>query len=80
VIITDVPEIAKDISRHEAGLVIPYTADALVQAIAVLYSDPERTMTMQHNACHYMEKFSWSRIFNDAFRRSITAWEKKMTT
>ena len=79
VIITDVPEIAKDINRYEAGLVIPYTADALVEAIAALYSEPERTMTMRRNARRYMEKFSWSRIFNDAFRRSIAAWEKKMT-
>ncbi len=69
VIITDVPEIAKDIRKFDAGIVTEYTPKALADAVNLLYSDAERFIQMRRNAIKYMENFRWDKIFYNAFQK-----------
>lgn len=69
VIITDVPEIAKDIRKFEAGIVIEYTAEALADAIYLLYTNAKVFARMRENAINYMENFRWDKIFSNAFQK-----------
>jgi glycosyltransferase involved in cell wall biosynthesis len=69
VIITDVPEIAKDIRKFDAGVVVKYTVKALVDAVSLLYSNAEKFIEMRKNAIKYMEGFRWDKIFLSAFQK-----------
>jgi len=70
VIITDVPEIARDIAEHQAGIVIHYTPQDLVRAIGRL-SHPGTFRKMRENAIRYMKNYSWESIFTRAFHKSM---------
>lgn len=67
VIITDVPEIAKDVAREGAGIVAAYTAQAVEEAVAAMVGDPESWRAMGRAAVVYMERYRWSAIFDASF-------------
>lgn len=71
VIITDVPEIAKDICKFDAGIVVEYKVKALVDAVSLLYSNAEKFIEMRKNAIKYMEGFRWDKIFLSAFQKEF---------
>lgn len=71
VIITDVPEIAKDVQEFKAGILIKYNIQELVNSVYLLYSNSEMFKNMRMNALRYMENYTWDRIFTDAFNKSI---------
>jgi len=72
VVITPVPEIHKDVASLDAGLVVPYEAKALADAVASLLENPERWRAMRANALAYMASYAWSaildRVFDESFR------------
>ncbi|GFK94659.1 Glycosyltransferase Gtf1 [Fundidesulfovibrio magnetotacticus] len=72
VVITPVPEIHKDVAALEAGLVAPYEAKAMADAVASILEDPDRWRAMRENALAYMASYSWSaildRVFDESFR------------
>ena len=70
VIVTDVPEIAKEIEAARAGIVIEYTAEDLVRAVAQIYGQAEELEAMQASASAYIGRFEWGNVFEEAFRQS----------
>jgi len=71
VIITDVPEIAKDVAAEQAGIVAGYTSEAVEAAVAAMVEDPAKWRAMRQAAVTYMQRYRWSAIFDASFE---AAW------
>jgi glycosyltransferase involved in cell wall biosynthesis len=71
VVITDVPEIAKDVDALAAGVVAPYTVDGVAEAIAAMVEAPERWRAMREAAVAYMQRYRWSAIFDASFEAAL---------
>lgn len=67
VIITDVPEIARDVDAEGAGLVAAYTAGAVEEAVAAMVGAPDDWRAMGLAAAAFMERYRWSAIFDASF-------------
>ncbi len=70
VIITNVPQIAYDIDRRKAGIVINYDRNDAVKAIVDILSDKKKLIEYKRNALEFAGKFEWSAIFENAFNKS----------
>ncbi len=73
VVITQVPPIAREIARADAGIAIPYHCTQLAQAIIALLTQDELYARQRKNAIKFAELFSWRRIFDDAFAQMAAA-------
>ncbi len=71
VVITDVPEIAKDVAAEGAGLVAAYTAEAVEAAVAAMVERPEAWRLMRQAAVASMERYRWSAIFDASFEKAF---------
>ncbi|MHC1790808.1 glycosyltransferase [Solidesulfovibrio sp.] len=71
VVITDVPEIAKDVAALSAGVVADYTVDGVAAAIAAMVEDPDRWRAMRRAAVDYMQRYRWSAIFDASFEAAL---------
>jgi len=67
VIITDVPEVAKDIHQRKAGLIIDWTPSALADAVVSLLTDQAKLAEYRSNSLQMAEDFTWDRIFSNVF-------------
>ena len=66
-IITDVPEVAKEIHRRKAGLIIDWTPAALADAVVSLLTDQAKLAEFRANSLKMAEDFTWDKIFSDVF-------------
>ncbi len=73
VVITDVPQIAKDVARLNAGKVCAYEVEDLVRAVGGILGDPEGYAAMRENAVAYMKTYEWAAIFDASFEKSLAA-------
>jgi glycosyltransferase involved in cell wall biosynthesis len=73
VVITDVPEIAKDVDACAAGIVAPYTVAGLTEAVAAMVEAPERWRAMREAAVAYMLRYRWSAIFDASFKAALAS-------
>ncbi len=71
VVITDVPEIARDVAATGSGLVADYTAAAVEAAVAAMVEDPDRWRAMRQAAVAYMQRYRWSAIFDASFEAAL---------
>ncbi|MBZ9577413.1 glycosyltransferase family 4 protein [Patescibacteria group bacterium] len=71
VIITNVPNIAKDIKEKAAGIVIDYNKIHLINAVAKLLVDDEYYKRSRKNAIAFASSFDWNYIFNFALSSLI---------
>jgi len=71
VVITDVPEIARDVAATEAGIVTEYTAAAVEAAVAAMVEAPDRWRAMREAATTYMQRYRWSAIFDASFEAAL---------
>lgn len=71
VVITDVPEIAKDVATLCAGVVAEYTVDGVTDAIAAMVDAPDRWRAMRQAAVDYMQRYRWSAIFDASFTAAL---------
>lgn len=72
IIITDIPTSAQAIAHYRAGLVIPYTVDALVDALLTLFNHPAQHRQMQQQARRLAETFDWETLFPHALAESLS--------
>lgn len=72
VIITKVPEIALEIEKEKAGIVIDYNKKALADAIVSLLSDEKLYREMRESAIDLSKKYQWENIFSQAFKESFS--------
>ncbi|MBZ9578208.1 glycosyltransferase family 4 protein [Patescibacteria group bacterium] len=70
VIITNVPNVAKDIKEKAAGIVIDYNKIQLIDAVAKLFIDDENYKRSRKNAISFASYFDWNYIFNFALSSS----------
>ena len=71
VVITDVPEIAKDVATLSAGVVTEYAVAGVADAIAAMVEDPDRWRAMRQAAVSYMQRYRWSAIFDASFEAAL---------
>jgi len=71
VVITDVPEIAKDVATLSAGVVTEYTVAGVADAIAAMVEAPDRWRAMRQAAVGYMQRYRWSAIFDASFEAAL---------
>jgi len=67
VVITDVPEVAKEIHQRKAGLVIDWSPAALAEAVVSLLTDQAKLAKFRSNSLRMAEDFTWDKIFSDVF-------------
>lgn len=67
VILTQVPEIWKEIEACEAGLTVPWDADIVAKTIIAILSNPEKIEHMRSSAIALSLKYSWTTAFDNAF-------------
>lgn len=77
VIITRVPEIADEIEKKRAGIVIGYNKKELTDALLILLKDDKTYKEFRKNASKLSKKYIWSNIFVDAYERTLTFFEGK---
>ena len=73
VMITPVPEIHKDITARNAGKVIDYAVEPLVEAVGELLADRQLWLAMRQNALEYMAGYAWSAILDGVFAKTMRA-------
>jgi glycosyltransferase involved in cell wall biosynthesis len=66
VVITPVPEVATNIAEWNAGIVIEYRVEALIEAVCSLIEDPQRYAAARQRATELGQRFDWNRILADA--------------
>ena len=71
VIITKVPEIAYEISKHGAGIAIKYDKTELTTAIVKLFKNEALHRQFRRNALDFASKNTWNKIFLRAFNQLI---------
>ena len=63
VILTDVPQIARQIQEHNCGVVIEYEKNDLVKAIISLIKDENLNKKYRKNAIDFAKQFDWNVMF-----------------
>jgi len=71
VIITRVPEIADEIEKKGAGIVINYSEKELTRAMLILLRDEKIYGEFRKNAIKMSEKYIWLNIFNDVYKKTF---------
>lgn len=71
VIITRVPDIAREIEANKAGFAIEYDAEELKSAFLKLLCDDKLYEEYRYNAINFAARFDWTEIFNTAFRKEV---------
>ena len=67
VIITDVPDVAKEIHQREAGLIVDWAPAALADAVVSLLTDQPKLARYRANSLKMAEDYTWDHIFSDVF-------------
>lgn len=63
VIITDVPQIAREIENHKCGFIVEYNKDDLASAVLFLLKDEKLNKDYRENADKFVKQFDWGEIF-----------------
>ncbi len=66
VIMTDVPQIAKEIQERGAGVVVDYDKNALAAAVTKIFTAPAQ---YQRNCVRIASLYNYVSVYNDAFRK-----------
>jgi len=72
VLVTDVPEIAKDIQDQKAGLIFDYNKESLIKNIGILLDNDKEYFEYRHNAIDLAEGLDWNSIFRCAISKTLT--------
>src|SRR5881396_2842273 len=66
VIITEVPEIAEEVKKRGAGMVIDYDQDNLVAAVTTLARSESGYTAARDSAISFASEFTWENVFTRA--------------
>ena len=67
VIITGVPEIAEEVKKRGAGMVIDYDSDNLAAAVMMLARNERSYASARDSAISFASEFTWESVFTRAF-------------
>lgn len=76
VIITKVPEIAWEIEKNNAGVIVAYSRKSIANAILRLLGDDKLYQVFRNNAILLSKKYIWNNIFFDAFSKTLDYFYK----
>lgn len=76
IIITKVPEVAKEIEKKELGIAIRYNREELAGAIIKLLTDNKFYKKCRTNVKNYGLNISWNYTFDKAFAQTLQILEK----
>lgn len=71
VLITDVPPIAKEITKRKCALLCEYNPEDIAKKAISLLSNNKRVHTFSKNAVNYAKKYDWNKTYSKAFTRSF---------
>jgi len=71
VIMTNVSEMAHKLSAMNAGILIDYKVEDMVNAVIHLLTDKSRLQSYKENAIRLGREYSWDRIFNQVLTKTI---------
>ena len=71
VVLTDVPQIAKDLEKKKCGLITNYDAASVSKKLVDLLGDRNKLCKYSDNALKYASNFDWNKIFENALENSI---------
>jgi len=63
VIITDVPQIAREIQDNSCGFIVEYDKDDFTRAVLFLMNDDDLNNNYRQNAAKFAKQFNWNDIF-----------------
>ena len=76
VITTKVFNFSKEIKKCEAGEVIDYKEDQLIEAISKIIKNQSTLKTYSNKAVKLAEKYEWDKILNRVYTGTNSFWEK----
>lgn len=71
VIVTDVPDIARDIQKRKAGIMIHYKKDEFIKAVLTIVGKKEKYYEYKNNARAFGQELDWSDIFEKGMYETI---------
>lgn len=71
VIVTSVPDIAHEIKKYRAGLVINYSKEEFIEAAQKLLLNNDLFYECKMNSVKLGSKFDWNKIYDEAFTKTI---------
>lgn len=71
VVLTDVPQIARDLVIKRCGIITDYDSTSIYEKIAELLGDETKLSRYSKNALKYASNFDWNKIFENALENSI---------
>ncbi len=72
IIITKVPEVAMEIQRSSAGIVIHYDKNELINAILLILGSEEKHRELREGAIKFASTHTWDLVFFKAFERILS--------
>ena len=78
IIISRVPQVARDIERERAGIAINYDKDQLVQAAIKLLTDDTFYLECRANVVAFGARYAWDHIYAQAFKESAAILERQL--
>jgi len=76
VVMTGVPEIASEVERREAGIIVSYSSNQLADAVVKLLSSSDLEH-LQRNAHVMAGEYDWSKLFSSAIKIAETTDDRQ---
>lgn len=71
VVVTEVPEVSREIQSRKAGLAIAYDRNALAGAICKLLINGKLLLKFRKNAFNMAKDYEWEHVFDHAFSQTL---------
>ncbi len=71
VIITKVPQVAFQIQKNKCGIAIDYNKKQLIDSLVELLTNDTKYKEFRKNAFIFAKKYTWEKIFNEAFSKTL---------
>jgi glycosyltransferase involved in cell wall biosynthesis len=71
VLITDVPEIARDIQDKKAGLIFDYNRESFIEKIGILLDSDAEYYKYRHNAIEFARSLDWKNVFGSVINETL---------
>lgn len=73
VIATNAISTARDITKNQCGIIVPYTAKAVAHAVVTLLSSKQTLKGYREHALAYVRQFDYNKVFNKALKRVLAS-------